>query len=643
MDNDFSALFQPLTIGRGMRKLTLKNRMVMAPMVTCFADSQGEVTQRLVDYHIERAKGGVGTIITEAMDVDDQMLFHRLGIFHDRFITELEYLANSIKENGAAAIAQINQTGIRGNLPGPDDLAKAKIQELIEAFGKAADRVKRAGFDGVMIHGAHGYLISSFLSPLTNHRRDKYGGTRERRARLAVEVIQSVRSAVAEDFPIFFRLNGDDFLPGGITVEDAQVTASLAEQAGADVISVAGGVGIMAHDLSLGDNKSYFQMIMPMYIPRGCRVELGAQIKNKIKIPLSVAGRINDPYLARDVIASKKADLVDLGRQMLADPCFPQKIAEGKIEDIRQCIACNYCHGKRMRAVKHVHCAINPLTGREGELKNIHPAAEPRKVMVIGGGIAGMIAATWLAERNHRVSLYEKRDQLGGQILMASLPPQKEEIHTFGQYLIGQVKKSGVEIHLNQEVNPEFVIQQKPEVVIVATGGRQMLPSSISMDPKMASIPAWKILSDGGGKLGESVVVLGGGFVAAEVAEFIGKKGLAGDITIVEMREAIAFDLEPGFRQMLIEKLQKFGVKMFTRFLIKEVTATEVIGQNLKNNRTSKVKADSVVIAMGTESVDFPVDALIKNGIKVVTVGDAKEPQGIAEAVRDGFWAVTSI
>lgn len=165
MDNDFSVLFQPLTIGRGMRKLTLKNRMIMAPMVTCFADSHGEVTQRLVDYHIERAKGGVGTIITEAMDVDDQMLFHRLGIFHDRFITELEYLANSIKENGAVAVAQINQTGIRGNLPGPDDLTKAKIQELIEAFGKAADRVKRAGFDGVMIHGAHGYLISSFLSP----------------------------------------------------------------------------------------------------------------------------------------------------------------------------------------------------------------------------------------------------------------------------------------------------------------------------------------------------------------------------------------------------------------------------------------------------------------------------------------------
>lgn len=643
MDNDFSVLFQPLTIGRGMRKLTLKNRMIMAPMVTCFADSHGEVTQRLVDYHIERAKGGVGTIITEAMDVDDQMLFHRLGIFHDRFITELEYLANSIKENGAVAVAQINQTGIRGNLPGPDDLTKAKIQELIEAFGKAADRVKRAGFDGVMIHGAHGYLISSFLSPLTNHRRDKYGGNREKRAKLAVEVIHSVRSAVGEDFPIFFRMNGDDFLPGGITVEDAMFTASLAEQAGADVISIGGGVGIVAHDLSLGDNKSYFQMIMPMYVPRGCRVELAAQIKNKIKIPLSVAGRINDPYLARDVIAGKKADLVDLGRQMLADPYFPQKIAEGKTEDIRQCIACNYCHGKRMRAIKHVHCAINPITGREVEIKSIHRAAEPRKVMVVGGGIAGMEAATWLAKRNHLVVLYEKRHQLGGQILLASLPPHKEEINTFAEYLIRQVKKLGVAIHLHQEVTPEFVLQQNPDVVIVATGGRQIQPSSFPIDPNMVRITAWKILSDGIAKLTEPVVVLGGGFVAAEVTEYICQKGLAQDITIVEMRDAIALDLEPSFRQMLIGKLQDFGVKMLTHFLIKEVTGSEIIGENLKNNHTFRLRANTVVIALGTESVDFPVEALKRSGIKALVIGDAKEPHGIAEAVRDGFCAGTSI
>jgi 2,4-dienoyl-CoA reductase-like NADH-dependent reductase (Old Yellow Enzyme family)/thioredoxin reductase len=643
MKDDFSALFQPLTIGSGGRKLTLKNRMVMAPMVTCFADSHGEVTQRLVDYHIERAKGGVGTIVTEAMDVDDQMLFHRLGIFHDRFITELEYLATQIKENGAAAIAHINQTGLRGNLPGPDQLTKAKITELVEAFGKAADRAKRAGFDGVMIHGAHGYLISSFLSPLTNHRKDKYGGTREKRARLAVEVIQSTRSAVGEDFPIFFRMNGDDFLPGGITVEDARVTAFLAQEAGVDVISVAGGVGIMAHDLSLGDNKSYFQMIMPMYIPRGCRVELGAQIKKRIKVPLSIVGRINDPYLARDIIANQKADLVDLGRQLLADPYFPQKIADGQISDIRQCIACNYCHGKRMRAIKHVHCAINPLAGREEELKSIRPAVEPRKVMVIGGGIAGLEAALWLAKRTHHVSLFEKSNQLGGQALLAGLPPHKEEIHTFPEFLIRQVKKLGVEIHLNHTVTPEFVLQQKPDVVIIASGGRQIQPSSIPIDPEITSLPAWEILSGGVEKLDQPVVVLGGGFVAAEITEYIREKGLAEDITIVEMREAIAFDMEPGFRQMLIESLKSLGVKMVPHFHIQKVSATEVIGQDLQSKRPLKLKANTVVIALGTESVPFPVEAVRKAGLKVLYIGDAKEPRGIVEAVRDGFLTGTSV
>ena len=196
MDTDFSSLFQPLTIGRGAKKLTLKNRMVMAPMVTCLANSIGEVTPRMVDYYAERAGGGIGTVIVEAMDIDERMLFNRLGVFHDRFINQLEILATAIREKGAAAIAQINQTGIRGNTPGPDDLTIGQISELLDWFGRAAERVKKADFNGVMIHGAHGYLISSFLSPLTNHRKDSYGGGREDRACFAVEVVKSVRSAV---------------------------------------------------------------------------------------------------------------------------------------------------------------------------------------------------------------------------------------------------------------------------------------------------------------------------------------------------------------------------------------------------------------------------------------------------------------
>lgn len=643
MNTDFSALFQPLVIGRGMKRLTLKNRMTMAPMVTCSANRFGEVTQRTVDYYKERAKGGVGTVIVEAMDIDNQMLSNRLGIYHDSLIIGLEYLSGTIRDHGAAAVAQINQTGIRGYLPGPDDLTPDKIKELIEAYGKAAGRAQKAGFDAVMIHGSHGYLITQFFSPLTNHRTDEYGGDIRRRARFATEVIRSVRQAVGEDFPIFYRMNANDFLPGGLTPEEGLVAAPMLEAAGADVLSVTTGVGIMAHDLSLGDNKTYFQMIMPMYIPRGCRVDLAAQVKKTVKIPVSVVGRINDPYVARDAVSQGKVDLVDMGRQMIADPYFPQKIARGRIGDIRQCIACNYCHGKRMRAAKHVHCAVNPWAGREADLKDIQKAESPKKVFVIGGGLAGMEAARWLARRNHRVSLYEKGSELGGQAGLAWRPPQKEEIRTFVEFLIRQIKQLGVEIHLNHAVTPEWVAQQKPDAVVIAAGGKQIQPRSIPMDPKMPSIAAWQILTGERKKLGSRVVVLGGGFVAAEIAEYMALHKMADSITMVEMREAIAYDMEPSFRTMLMEKLRSHGIQEATKCRIQEVTAAEVIGRDVETQKTKRIPADLVILALGTESVSFPVDAIQKAGIEVMTVGDAKDPKGIAEATRSGFIAGISI
>jgi 2,4-dienoyl-CoA reductase-like NADH-dependent reductase (Old Yellow Enzyme family)/thioredoxin reductase len=643
MKTDFSPLFEPMLIGRGIKKLTLKNRMVMAPMVTCLANSQGFVTPRMVDYYVERAKGGIGAVVVEAMDIDDRMLFNRLGVFHDRFINELENLATSIKERGAAAIAQINQTGIRGNTPGPDDLSTDQMKELIVWFSQAAERVKKAEFDGVMIHGAHGYLISSFLSPLTNHRKDAYGGDGVSRTRFAAEVVRSVRRAVGDDFPIFFRMNGEDFLPGGFTVEDARVTAPILEAAGADVISIGGGVGIMAHDLSLGDNKSYGQMIMPMYLPRGCRVEIAAEIKKRLNIPVSVAGRINDPFLARDIIAQKKVDLVDMGRQMIADPYFPQKIEQGQIQDIGSCIACNYCHGKRIRAMKQVRCAINPWAGREAELREIKPAATSKKVMVVGGGIAGLQAALWLGKRGHRVSLYEKSDRLGGQILLAALPPHKEEVRQFLELSIRQVQKLKVKIHLRSEVTPEWVIRERPHAVVLAVGGRPIRPRNIPLHDKMKRFYAWDVLWGKEEYLGDKTVVLGGGFVGAEIADFIRSKEMAEEVAIVEMRKAVAFDLEPAFRQMLIERLQKLGVKMRSHFRVRKVTARQVIGEDLRTQDPKRIDADAVVIALGTESVDFPLGAMQKEGIRVFLIGDARTPRGIAEAVRDGYLAGISI
>jgi 2,4-dienoyl-CoA reductase-like NADH-dependent reductase (Old Yellow Enzyme family)/thioredoxin reductase len=634
MGNDFTPLFQPIEIGKGGKRLKLKNRFIMPAMVTCYANSVGEVTQRMVDYYAERAKGGVGAIIVEAMDIDDKMLFNRLGIFHDRFINELEYLVSSIKENGAKAIGQINETGIRGYLPGPDDLSAKEIEELIEAYGAAADRVKKAEFDGIEIHGAHGYLISQFLSSLTNHRTDKYGGGPEQRTRFAQEVITTVRQAVGQDFPVIFRMNGDDYLEGGVKIEDAKMTAKKAEEAGADAIHVSAGVGIMAHDLSLGDNKSYFHMVQPMSLPRGCLVQLAAEVKNVVKVPVITVGRINDPFLAKEILDQGKADLIAVGRQLIADPYFPRKILENRIEDIRQCIACNYCHGKRIRAIKHLHCAINPWAGREKELRRIKPADPPKEIMIAGGGPAGMEAARWLKRRGHRPTIYEKNDRLGGQLLIASLPPHKEEISSFVQFLVKQVEKMDIKVNLTTELTPESVLKKKPDVLVVAIGARQIEPD-IPIDENMKCFNAWQVLEGKEPMEEEKIVLLGGGFVAAETAEFMAEKGK--DISIIEMRDLIAFDMEPNSRQMLIERLQELKVEMVTKTLVQEVTAKGVIAKSLEDGTGKEYPADAVVMAMGSEPSEFPVEDLERAGIEVHFVGDAREIHGIAEATREGF------
>ncbi len=643
MKEDFLPLFRPLEIGRGARRLLLKNRMVMAPMVTNLADSSREVTPRMVDYYLERARGGVGAIIVEALDIEERTLFHhRLGIFHDRFISELENLSSRIREARTAAIAQIYHAGPRGNFPGPDELSGDGIQKAVEAFGKAAERVKRAGFDAVMIHGAHGYLISSFLSPLTNHRKDEYGGGREERARFAAEVIRSVRSAVGINFPIFFRMNGEDYVPGGITVDDAAVTAPIAEAAGADVIAIGGGVGGGSGTPAWGNDLPRYFVAPPMFLPMGCRVEAGARIKQGVTVPLSIAGRISDPCLARDIVARDQADLVDLGRALLADPSFPAKVASGRTDEIRRCIACNYCLDKRQRPGKQVRCAVNPQSGRESESSEVRPASPARKVLVIGGGVAGMEAARWLAKRGHRVSLHEKTERLGGQTFLAALPPRKAEIHKLLDFLTGQMSRFGVEVHVRSEVTPELALKEKPDAIVVATGGRAMRPA-FPIDSKMKCVFARDVLLGKEKKLGPRAIVLGGGFVGAETAEFIRENKLAQSVAICEMREEVAFDLEPTFREALMGRLQMHGVKTVTDFLVTEVTDSAVLGEDTRKHRLEKIEADTVVLALGTEPVDFPVDALTKAGIETRVIGDAHDPQGIAEAVREGYLAGISI
>jgi 2,4-dienoyl-CoA reductase-like NADH-dependent reductase (Old Yellow Enzyme family)/thioredoxin reductase len=640
MNNDFSTLFKPLEIGKGRKKLRLKNRLVMPPMVTCTANSTGEVTQRTVDYYVERARGGVGTIIVESMDVDDKMLFNRLGVFHDRFINQLNYLAVSIKENGARVFGQINETGIRGHLKGPDDLTVEEIEKLIETYAAAADRLRRAEFNGVEIHGAHGYLVNEFLSPLTNHRTDEYGGTLEKRSLFATKVISLVRKAVGDDFAISFRMNGDDYLDGGITIDQARFHAKKAEEAGADIIHVSGGIGISLHDISMENNKSYYMIQQPMCVPRGCMVHLAEGVKKAVNVPVITVGRINDPYLARDIITGGKADLVAMGRALIADPYLPRKIAEGRMEDIRQCIGCMNCHGKSIRLIKQIRCALNPWAGREAEVKNVKKADAPKNVMIAGGGPAGMEAARWLKRRGHHVTLYEKSDRLGGQLMLACLPPFKSEIDTFRKFLVRQMGTMNIEIKLMAEVTPELVLRKKPDELIMATGASMIKPS-FAIDEKMKRVYAVDVFSGKGDISGSEFVVLGGNYMAAETAEFITAKGK--HVTIIGRRGLIAFDMEALSRQLLIQRLEKLGVVMVTRTQVEEVTAERVIAKDLDDGSIRQFPADTVVIALGSEPAGFPVEEIEKAGVKVHFIGDSKEVHGIAEATRDGFLAGTTI
>jgi NADPH-dependent 2,4-dienoyl-CoA reductase/sulfur reductase-like enzyme len=344
--------------------------------------------------------------------------------------------------------------------------------------------------------------------------------------------------------------------------------------------------------------------------------------------------------LAKEILTQGKADLIAIGRQLIADPYFPKKVAEGRIDEIRQCIACNYCHGKRMRAIKHVHCAINPWAGREVELRNIKKADVSKDIMIVGGGVAGMEAARWLKRRGHCPTIYEKNDRLGGQLLLASLPPHKEEIDTFRQFLVRQVGKKGIEVNLLTEVTPEFVLKKKPGILIVATGGKPIKPN-IPIDKKMKCLYALDVISGRAEISGQKIVLLGGGFVAAEIAEFIAEKGK--DVTIIEMRDLIAFDMEPSSRQMLTERLEALKVKMIPKTLVQEVTAKGVKGKSVEDGSTKEFPADTVVIALGSEPVEFPVEDLEKAGIEVHFIGDAKEIRGIPEATRDGFMVGTSI
>ncbi|MFH1756907.1 MAG: FAD-dependent oxidoreductase [Pseudomonadota bacterium] len=631
----FPLLFSPISI----KGLLLKNRIVMPPMCTSFATVGGVVTDRLIGYYQARAEGGVGLINIEFSYIHPtgKVFEHMLGIYDDRLIPGLRRLAQSIQQQGAKVIIQISHAGRRthsdviGCLPvapspiprlngeTPRELSLPEIEEMIHDYIQAARRAKEAGFDGVMIHMAHGYLIQQFLSPLSNQRMDRYGGDWGGRSRFAWEILKGIRQEVGNDYPVTCRICGDEFLRGGIDLPAAVQLSRLLEANGIDAIEV-----------SAGTHETPQVMSAPPYFPMGFLAHLAGGIKKEVNIPVGSVGRIHDPRLAEALLEQGKSDLIAVGRALIADPEWPNKAYQGRIDDICPCVSCNQGCNDRMYYQQDISCTVNPGVGREITFA-LTPARKKKKVLILGGGPAGLETARIAAMRGHRVSLYEKEKELGGQLRIASAPPAKEDLEKLRKFFLREVERLGVKVRYGK-IDKKTIAKLSPDFIVVAVGGKPMeLEGYGFKDGKVIS--AWEVLS-GQKPVGKRVMIIGGGQVGLETADFLLNQGK--EIIILEMLKRLGQDMSPRARKMVLERLSQIGVEILT-----ETKAMLVKEDGVVFNRAGVVDqvrgVDSVIVAVGTARQQVGIRGLEKMGLPMRWIGDCSVPRKAFEAIHDGF------
>lgn len=632
-------IFTPITIG----SLEVKNRLVVSAMVTHYCDEEGCATERYIAYHEAKAKGGWGLIITEDYRIAPEAGASPTlpGLWCDEQIPSHRELTERIHQAGGKIVAQIYHAGwdskraLTGVKPigvtavknqimadMPEALSKEQIQTLIEQFAQCARRVKAAGFDGVEIHGAHGYLLNQFFSPLLNSRSDEYGGNFQGRARFPLEVVRAVRAAVGDDYPIIYRMTSVEATNGGLGIEESKALAVLLEDAGVDAINCSqGGFGCRQ------------MVIPPSIVAPGAYIDNAQEIKSVVTIPVFGVGRVNTWQVAEAIVRSNKADLVVMGRASIADPALPQKALNGRDDEIRHCIGCvQGCIGENLKG-NCVSCLVNPMVGHEAEY-TLTPVAVPKRIFIAGGGVAGAQAAITAAQRGHQVTLFEQSDHLGGQWQLASVPIGKAEFASFILWQKREMERQGVTVKLQCPLTAAIIAQEKPDTVIIATGSKPSIPPIKGL-AEAGAVTAHDILA-GTQTAGKNVVVIGGGLVGAETAEFLAAHG--SQVTILEALPQIAKDAEPNSKFYLLENLQKHHVQIFTGAKVQEVKDHAVYFHDGQQQQIIP-SVDTIVIAAGVKPYNPLVRELETFDVPKIVIGDALDAKNGLYNIREGFLA----
>ncbi|NLW77876.1 MAG: FAD-dependent oxidoreductase [Ruminococcaceae bacterium] len=638
-------LGQPGKIG----KMTTKNRIVMSPMEVGLADAAGLPTEAYIAYYEARARGGVGLIIpgiARVNDVHGGFSRTQLSVAGDNCIAPLGKLAEAMHRHDSRIFIQLQHPGRENSKAFAPLLAPSaipcklsrvetramtleEIKELIGQFIEGAVRCQKAGIDGVELHAAHGYLINQFLSPYTNKREDAYGGSFENRMRFITEIIEGIRARCG-DYPISVRLTGDELLAmNGVTepyldLKESIKIAQRLEQLGIDVLNI-----------SVGIYETGMTSIEPISFAQGWRTDIIRAVRDEVKLPVIANNLVREPAIAEKMLADKLVDFVGVGRALFADECWGNKAIDGTM-NIRKCISCLHCFSsltKNAPAGLPAECAVNPRFCRELRYPDYPATFGGKKVVVVGGGPAGLNAARTLKKRGADVVLFEKREEIGGQLVLGKVPPCKEKIGWVADFYQRELKALGADVRLGTEATAELIEKEKPDALVVATGGVPIVPGALKGVDGPNVYGVEDILSGGAALQGKQVVVVGAGMTGLETAETLAKQG--NQVTVVDMLKRPAPKEYPTNVGDVMSRLK--GVPLMLGQELKEIASNNVLLKDVESGEEKSVPADAVVLAIGYKPSHPLADALAGKITPLAVVGDANDVANIAGATRSAF------